>query len=352
MKKSKVYLTLQNGKVFEGYGFGAEGEAVGELVFTTGMVGYHKTLTDPAYYGQIVVQTFPMIGNYGVIPSEFEGQNLYLSAYVVREICEDPSNFRMEETLDNYLKKAGVIGIYGVDTRELTRIVRETGVMNAVLSSKPLKNLDKLNGYTVQNAVSTVSPKETVVLGEENANCSVAFVDYGAKDSAAKLWTEYGCKVYRMPATTTAEEILSLGVDGVVLSEGPGNPMDNVEAIQEIAKLIGKKPIFAVGLGHQMLAIAFGGSTYKMKYGHRGGNQPVKYLESGRVYVSSQNHGYEVEKSSVKEGEIVLVNVNDGGVEGIFYDDKKAIGVQFDPTSCSAAGEENFLIKKFIAYLK
>ena len=163
MKKSKVYLTLQNGKVFEGYGFGAEGEAVGELVFTTGMVGYHKTLTDPAYYGQIVVQTFPMIGNYGVISSEFEGQNLYLSAYVVREICEDPSNFRMEETLDNYLKKAGVIGIYGVDTRELTRIVRETGVMNAVLSSKPLKNLDKLNGYTVQNAVSTVSPKETVV---------------------------------------------------------------------------------------------------------------------------------------------------------------------------------------------
>ncbi len=352
MKKSKVYLTLQNGKVFEGYGFGAEGEALGELVFTTGMVGYHKTLTDPAYYGQIVVQTFPMIGNYGVISSEFEGQKPYLSAYVVREICDAPSNFRMEETLDSYMKRAGIIGIYGVDTRELTRIVREAGVMNAYISSKPLKNVDKINEYTVKNAVNSVSPKQMQTLGDENAKYSLALIDYGCKDSAAKLWTEYGCKVYRMPAGTSAEEILALGVDGVVLSEGPGDPKENESAISEIAKLIGKKPIFAVGLGHQMLALALGAKTYKMKYGHRGGNQPVKYLTSGRVYVSFQNHGYEVDSSSVKDGEVVLVNVNDGGCEGVFYDDKKAIGVQFDPTSCRAAGEANFLLEKFIAYLK
>ncbi len=352
MKKSKVYLTLQNGKVFEGYGFGAEGEAVGELVFTTGMVGYHKTLTDPAYYGQIVVQTFPMIGNYGVISSEFEGEKPYLSAYVVREICDDPSNFRMEETLDSYLKKAGVVGIYGVDTRELTRIVREAGVMNATVSKKPLKKFDMMNEYSVQNAVSVVSPKETSVLGEDNASYRLAFVDYGAKNSSAQLWTQFGSKVYRLPATTTAEEILALDVDGVVLSEGPGNPAENEEVRKEIAKLIGKKPIFAVGLGFQMLATVLGAKTYKMKYGHRGGNQPVKYLPSGRVYVSSQNHGYEVDSSSVKEGEVVLVNVNDGGCEGVFYDDKKIVGVQFDPTSCSAAGEANFLFEKFIAYLK
>lgn len=352
MKKSKVYLTLQNGKVFEGYGFGAEGEALGELVFTTGMVGYHKTLTDPAYYGQIVVQTFPMIGNYGVISSEFEGQKPYLSAYVVREICEDPSNFRMEETLDSYMKKAGVIGIYGVDTRELTRIVREAGVVNAYLSSKPLKDFTNVNEYAVKNAVNSVCPKQMQTLGEDTAKYRIAFIDYGCKDSVARLWTEYGCKVYRMPATATAEEILALNVDGVVLSEGPGNPAENEQAIAEIKKLIGKKPIFAVGLGHQMLALALGAKTYKMKYGHRGGNQPVKYFASGRVYVSSQNHGYEVDSSSVKEGELVLVNVNDGGCEGIFYEDKKAIGVQFDPTSCSAAGEANFLLEKFIAYLK
>lgn len=352
MKKSKVYLTLQNGQVFEGYGFGAEGEALGELVFTTGMVGYHKTLTDPAYYGQIVVQTFPMIGNYGVISSEFEGKKPYLSAYVVREICEVPSNFRTEETLDAYMKKAGVIGIYGVDTRELTRIVRETGVMNAYISSKPLTQLEVVKAFTVKNAVASVSRKETEVLEAENASYRLAMIDYGCKDSAAKLWTEYGCKVYRLPATATAEEILSLGVDGVVLSEGPGDPTENESSIDQIAKLVGKKPIFAVGLGHQILALALCAKTYKMKYGHRGGNQPVKYLASGRVYVSSQNHGYEVDSSSVKEGEVVFVNVNDGGCEGVFYDDKKAIGVQFDPTSCSAAGEENFLIKKFIAYLK
>ncbi len=258
MKNSKVYLTLQNGKVFEGYGFGADGEAVGELVFTTGMVGYDKTLTDPAYYGQIVVQTFPMIGNYGVISSEFEGKKPYLSAYVVREVCSDPSNFRIEETLDSYMKKSGVIGIYGVDTRELTRIVREAGVMNAIISSKPLKKLEKIMDYTITNAVSTVSPKEMEVLGDDNATYRLAFIDYGAKDSAVKLWTEYGCQVYRMPATVTAEEIFALGVDGVVLSEGPANPQDNQAAMDEIAKLVGKTPIFAVGLGYQMLATVLG----------------------------------------------------------------------------------------------
>ena len=351
MKKSKVYLTLQNGKVFEGYAFGKKGAAIGELVFNTSVVGYHKTLTDPAYYGQIVVQTFPMIGNYGVISSEFEGEMPRLSAYIVREICDAPSNFRAEETLGASLERAGIVGIYGVDTRELTRIIRETGVMNAYISEKPLKDFSLLNAYEIKNAVQAVTGKREM-LGEECAKYSLAFLDYGCKNSQASLFTEYGCKVYRLPATTTASEVLALDVDGVVLSEGPGDPAENGEMIKEIQSLLGKKPIFAVGLGYQMLALALGARTVKMKYGHRGGNQPVKYLASGRVYASSQNHGYEVLSETVKNGEIVFLNVNDGGVEGIFYDDLKAVGVQFDPITCSAAGESNFLVEKFIAYLQ
>ena len=351
MKKSKVYLTLQNGKVFEGYAFGKQGEAIGEIVFTTGMVGYDKTLTDPAYAGQMVVQTFPMIGNYGVIASEFESDKPYLSAYIVREICEQPSNFRTEETLSAYMERAGIIGVYGVDTRELTRIIREFGVMNACISAKPVKDFSLLNDYKIENPVNSVCVKKETIKAKES-KYSLAFIDYGAKKSQKTLFAEYGCDIYRLPSTATAEEILALNVDGVVLSEGPGNPMDNFVAVKEIEKLVGKLPIFAVGLGYQLLALALGAKTVKMKYGHRGGNQPVKFLKSGRVYVSSQNHGYEVVNESVNNGEVVFINVNDGGVEGIFYDNLQAIGVQFDPNSCSAAGETNFLLEKFIAYLK
>ena len=349
MKKKKVYLTLENGKVLQGYRFGADGEAVGELVFTTGMVGYDKTLTDPAYYGQIVVQTFPLIGNYGVIQSELESDKAHVAAYVTREICDAPSNFRTEETLDAYLKREGIVGIYGVDTRELTIAVRESGVMNAKISSKPV-SVDDFSGYAIENAVAAVTPS-TVMVYNENAPTSVAFIDYGAKESAVRLWADQGLKVIRLPASTSAEEILKLDVDGIILSEGPGNPADNTKIIDEIKKLIGQKPIFAVGLGMQMLAIAMGANTQKMSHGHRGSNQPVKYLGSGRVYVSTQNHGYEVVADSVVNGCIDFVNVNDGGVEGIVYENENAISVQFSPEACSAALEPNFLTQKFIEKL-
>ncbi len=347
--KKKVYLTLGNGKVLQGYRFGADGDVTGELVFTTGMVGYDKTLTDPSYYGQIVVQTFPLIGNYGIIESELECGKACVSAYVVREVCEAPSNFRTEGTLDEYMKREGIVGIYGVDTRELTRIIRETGVMNAHISSSPV-SAEELSSYSVKKAVSAVTVK-TVSTYNESAKTSVAFVDYGAKESAVQFWANSGVKVVRVPATMSAEEILALNTDGIVLSEGPGNPAENTELIAEIKKLIGKKPIFAVGLGMQMLAIAMGAKTTKMRYGHRGGNQPVKYLGSGKVYVSSQNHGYEVVAESVKDGEINFVNVNDGGVEGIVYPQVNAVSVQFSPESCSAALEPNFLTEGFIAKL-
>ncbi len=351
MKKTKVYLTLQNGKVFEGYRFGADGEAIGELVFSTGMVGYLKTLTDPAYYGQIVVQTFPMIGNYGVIESEFDSEKTHLSAYIVREYCEEPSNFRTEQTLDEFMKKAGVIGIYGVDTRELTRILREEGVMNASISSKPVADACTLQAYEVKNAVAALGEKEVKTYGE-GGKYTVALWDFGVKNSSLSNLTENGFNLVRVPASYTAEQILALHTDGVILSEGPGDPAENTAIIEEVKKLVGKIPVFGFGLGHQLVALALGAKTEKMKYGHRGGNQPVKSLENGRVYISSQNHGYVVDGATLKEGAVDYINVNDGTCEGISYPEKKAFTVQFAPASMSVANESNALYEKFITMME
>jgi carbamoyl-phosphate synthase small subunit len=343
--KKKVYLSLENGKVLQGYRFGADGDVTGELVFTTGMVGYDKTITDPAYYGQIVVQTFPLIGNYGIIESELESKTPCLSALVVREYCEVPSNFRTEETLDAYMKRHGIVGIYGIDTRELARIIRDCGTVNAKISNKPVA-AEALASYKITGAVFAMGAKETSVYNED-AKKSVALLDFGAKESSVRFWAENGLKVIRMPACSSAEDVLALNTDGIVLSEGPGNPAENTQIIETIRALVGKKPIFAVGLGMQMLAIASGAKTCKMKHGHRGANQPVKYCGSGKIYVSSQNHGYEVVKSSVSVGTIDFINVNDGGVEGIRYENGRAISVQFSPESCSAALEPNFLVEDF-----
>lgn len=343
--KKKVYLTLENGKVLQGYRFGADGDITGELVFTTGMVGYDKTITDPAYFGQIVVHTFPLVGNYGIIQSELESAVPCLSALVVREYCEYPSNFRTEETLDAYMKRHGVVGIYGVDTRELARIIRDCGSVNAKISSKPTV-AESLASYKVTGAVSAMGAKEKSIYNE-TAEKSVAFIDFGAKESAVRFWVDHGFKVVRMPAYASADEVLALGTDGIVLSEGPGDPAENVKIVETIRALVGKKPIFAVGLGMQMLAIALGAKTCKMKHAHRGANQPVKYCGSGKIYVSSQNHGYEVLKSSISAGTVDFINVNDGGVEGIRYEAERAISVQFSPESCSAALEPNFLVEDF-----
>ncbi|MBR2442674.1 MAG: carbamoyl phosphate synthase small subunit, partial [Clostridia bacterium] len=251
MEKKKVYLTLQNGKVFQGYRFGAEGDAVGELVFSTGMVGYVETLTDPANYGQMVVQTFPLIGNYGVAPIDAESDKAWVSAYIVREICDKPSNFRMEESLEEYMKKQGVIGVYGVDTRELTKILREEGTMNAKISNKPLKEKDfeELSAYKIEKAVQTVSSAQKGYFEANDTKYSVALWNLGAKNSTVKELNEQGCSVISMPADTTAEELLSLGVNGVVISDGPGNPNDETAIIEEVKKLLGKIPVMGLGLG-------------------------------------------------------------------------------------------------------
>ncbi|MGN0824361.1 MAG: carbamoyl phosphate synthase small subunit [Candidatus Coproplasma sp.] len=347
MDKGKVYLTLQNGRQFVGYRFGAEGDVVGELVFTTGMTGYIETLTDPSYFGQIVIQTFPLIGNYGVTPDN-ESRKPWVSAYIVREKCDTPSNFRCAGTIDEYLKKYGIIGIYGIDTRELTKIVREAGVMNAAISSKPIKDMTEINNYRVLNAVKSVSTKEIEFYGDPNGR-KIAVWDFGAKKNIIRSLVERGCYCMKVPSTYTAEEILALNPEGLMLCNGPGDPTENVEIIENLKKLAGKLPIFGICLGHQLFALAMGGKTKKMKYGHRGANQPVKCVANGRVYISSQNHGYEVISSSLEGiGQLSFYNANDGTCEGFDYPDINAFTVQFHPEACGGPHDASFLFDRFM----
>ncbi len=347
----KVYVTLQNGKVFEGYSFGAEKETIGELVFTTGMTGYLETLTDPSYYGQIVTQTFPLIGNYGVIPSDFESAKSYVSAYIVREKCDKPSNFRSEGVLESFLKAQGIPAVYGVDTRELTRTVREAGVMNAAVTFQPFNDFAALQAYRVKDAVRAVTSGKAERYGEGNP-LHVVLYDFGAKRNIERELVARGCRVTVVPASFSAAQTLALDPDGIMLANGPGDPAENTEVIRTIAELAGKRPILGICLGHQLFALAMGGETRKMKYGHRGANQPVKELASGRVFITSQNHGYEVVADSVKCGTLSYVNVNDGTCEGLEYPELNASTVQFHPEACGGPHDASFLFETFIARMK
>lgn len=349
--EKKIYVTLENGKVFEGISFGAEKETIGELVFTTGMTGYLETLTDPSYYGQIVAQTFPLIGNYGIIPEDAESAKCWLTAYIVREKCDAPSNFRCEKTLEAFLKEQGIPAVYGVDVRELTRTVREAGVMNAAFTFKPLKDFSALKSYRVRGAVSTVSSSNSEEKGKENG-LRVVMYDFGAKGNIERELIKRGCKVISVPADTSAEQVLSLNPDGIMLTNGPGDPAENTEVIENIKKLAGKKPIFGICLGHQLFALAMGGRTRKMKYGHRGANQPVKRLSTGKVFITSQNHGYEVVSSSLLCGTLSFVNGNDNSCEGMDYPEVNAVTVQFHPEACGGPHDANYLFDEFIARMK
>lgn len=351
INENEVYICLENGQTFKGYRFGATGEIVGELVFTTGMGGYIETLTDPSYYGQIVLQTFPLIGNYGMISEDMESKKSFVSAYIVREKCDNPSNFRCEETLDKFLKDNNIIGVYGVDTREITKIIRESGVMNAQIVSNPEKaDFDKIKEYQVTNAVKSVSTDRPELSPSDEHKFNVVLIDYGAKKNIVRELNKRGCNVAVVPHNTKAEDILKLGADGIMLSNGPGDPSENIEEIEELKKLIGKAPIFGICLGHQLLALAMGGETTKLKYGHRGVNQPVKNLQTGRTYISSQNHGYAVINESVEAvgGIVSYVNANDNTCEGVDYPEKNAFSVQFHPEACSGPHDTRFIFDKFI----
>ena len=348
---AKAYLVLADGSVYEGVGIGAEASGLGELVFTTGMVGYLETLTDPSYAGQIVMQTFPLIGNYGVIEDDFEGK-CHVRGYVVRELCDAPSNFRSQYELDRFLKERGVPGICGVDTRAITRKIRESGVMNAMICREIPADLTPIQEYSVVGVVDEVTcsaPSTHPACGEEKYR--VALMDYGAKRNIVRELQKRGCTVTVWPARTPAREILNGDFDGVMLSNGPGDPSENSYCIAQIAKLLGKLPVFGICLGHQLTALAAGGRTEKMKFGHRGANQPVKEVGGTRTYITSQNHGYAVVSDSVREGQIRFVNANDNTCEGIDYPEWNAFTVQFHPEACSGPRDTAFLFDRFISMM-
>ena len=352
----KAFLILEDGTVFTGTSIGSDREMISEIVFNTSMTGYLEVLTDPSYAGQAVVMTYPLIGNYGVTP-DMESRRAWPDGYIVREISRMPSNFRCEGSLTDFLKKQDIPGIAGVDTRTLTKRLREMGTMNGMITTNEDYDLEKilprLKEYRIGDVVSAVSCQQRYVLKGEGPR--VALLDFGAKNNIARSLNRRGCEVTVYPAHTSAKEIIASKPDGVMLSNGPGNPETNTSIIQEIRKLYETDiPIFAICLGHQLMALANGGRTYKLKYGHRGGNHPVKDLENGRVYISSQNHGYAVDAASMDRAVAreAFVNVNDGTNEGLVYEGKKIFTVQFHPEACPGPQDSGYLFDRFMEMMK
>lgn len=351
-----AYLVLENGKVFSGKAFGAVGDVTAEVVFTTGMSGYLETLTEKSFFGQIVVQTFPMIGNYGVIPADFESDMIAPSAYIVKEWCEFPSNFRAEGDLDTFFKEHGVVGLCGVDTRALTKCIRENGVMNGMITSDPSKaDLEKIKAYKIENAVENTGAKETKHYENPEKKFSVAVIDYGMRKSLREKLEKFGAEVTVCPFDVTAETLKTLNVDGIVLSDGPGDPRENTQLIENLKEITALNiPVFGVALGHELLALANGFEVRKMKYGHRGANQPVKDLTTGRVYATSQNHGYEVAPCSIdsEKAELYFENVNDKTAEGIRYKNIPAFSVQFMPDASRGSADTTFVFDTFFRMME
>jgi carbamoyl-phosphate synthase small subunit len=351
-------LVLENGKIFEG-NIAGSGGVIAEIVFTTAMTGYLETLTDKSYYGQMIVQSFPLIGNYGVIPDDFEGDKIAASAYIARSVTDAPSNFRSEGRLEDFLTASNVPLFQGRDTRALVKIIRERGVMNALLTDD-LKSVDfdKIKAYTVTDAVKSVSRKDIAefISTEKNVpNYTVVLMDFGAKENIKRNLLKRVRRVIVVPYDASAERILGFKPDGIMLSNGPGDPAENVGVVAEIKKLTAKKtPIFGICLGHQLMALANGFLTAKLKYGHRGANQPVRNLSDGRVYISSQNHGYAVVRESVKPeiADESFINVNDNTNEGLKYKKFKGFSVQFHPEAAGGPVDTEFLFDEFIDLIK
>ncbi len=349
---NNAYLHLSTGETLKGKRFGAHDERLGELVFTSGMAGYLETLTDPRHFGQIVVQTFPLSGNYGVIREDFESDEVRAGAYIVREWCETPSNFRSGGNIDALLKERGVPGLYGVDTRYLTRLLRDCGaVVNAMLCDKPELSDDEkkaLANYRVADAVKAVSCKAAYEIAPEKAKFKVAVIDFGVTKSLLNALANLGCALTVFPYDTSPRDIMAQGFGGTVLSGGPGDPAYNTAAIDNIRALAqAKLPLLAVGLGYQMLAISQGAKTYRLPYGHRGG-QSVRDEDSGRVHITSQNHGYAVDAKTLPAGaQVRFINIHDKSLEGLEYESLPAVSVQFFPEAGCG-----FVFDEFAALIK
>ena len=352
----KATLILANGSVFSGTSIGSTSDRICEMVFNTSMTGYQEILTDPSYAGQGVVMSYPLIGNYGVNSEDNESSRPWVEALVVRHLSPRGSNFRCEDTLDNYLKKHDISGIENVDTRALTKILRSQGSMNGMLTCAEHFNvaeiMEKLKNYKVTGTVERVTRKEPEVFpayGEERHH--VAMMDFGVKQNMIECLRRRGCKVTAVPAFTKAEELLGGKYDGVMLSNGPGDPAENVEIIAELKKLYESDiPLFGVCLGHQLLALATGAKTGRLAYGHRGGNHPVRDLEKGRVFITSQNHGYMVLSESVDPAvaEVSHINVNDGTCEGLRYKRPNCFTTQFHPEAIAGPKDTEYLFNRFI----
>ena len=348
----KGYLVLADGRAFEGVRFGAMEDAVGELVFNTSAGSFIEIMTDPANAGQIVMQTYPLVGNYGVIHEDVEGP-CAMRGYVVRECCEAPSNFRTDCDLDSWLKEQGVPGLAGVDTRELTRVIREEGAMNAMICDEIPADLTAVKTYAVTGAVAEVTCGETAVYPADGEEAyQVTLVDFGVKRSFIRKLCAMGCTVTVVNAAASAETILAGEPDGVILSAGPGDPAENAAQIETVKQLLGRAPVFGVGLGHQILALAAGAKTVKLKYGHHGANQAVRDLKGGRTYTTAQNHLYAVDPAGISAGEMSFVNVNDGSCEGMDYPGLNAFGVQFDPILCTGSRDADLLLNRFADMMK
>lgn len=346
-------LTLEDGTRFVGQSFGAETDIAGEVVFNTGMTGYQEVLTDPSYCGQIVTMTYPLIGNYGVNESDPESAKPQVSGFIVREVCSEPSNWRSEGGLNQYLADNGIVGLYGIDTRALTRIIRERGTMRGIITQgEPTKEqLEKMRGYVCDMPVDKVTCDQKYEYSDGELN--VAVLDFGLKRNIVRSLKKRGCAVTVFPARTSADEILAGGFDGIMLTNGPGDPKENTEVIDNLKKIIGKKPIFGICLGHQLLALAMGADTEKLKYGHRGANHPVKDLKKDRVYITSQNHGYTVVEDTLPDGcEVSHRNWNDSTVEGIAYKNQDMFTVQFHPEAAPGPEDTAYLFDEFISRMR
>ncbi len=386
MKKKRAMLALENGQVFNGFNFGAEGENNGEVVFNTGMTGYQEVLTDPSYHRQIVTMTYPLIGNYGVNPDDFESDRPYVAGFVVREYCPYPSNFRATGTLGDFLARYNIIGIEGIDTRQLVRTLRVKGAMRGVLSTIDLdaeslvakaKAVPPMIGADLASEVTCAEPYYVIETPQSAARhdgirdikdfhaeiervsredflksplpCIVAF-DYGIKYNILRKLAGRGMKIMVAPARMSAVDVLAQNPDGVFLSNGPGDPEVVTYAIETIRGLIGKKPLFGICLGHQLLGLALGGSTYKLKFGHRGENQPVMDMSTCKVEISSQNHGFAVRPGSIPgDGALIThMNLNDDTVEGLYSPRLKAFSVQYHPESSPGPHDSDYLFTRFI----
>ena len=362
----KAFLILEDGTVFTGTSIGAEKEVISEIVFNTSMTGYLEVLTDPSYAGQAVTMTYPLIGNYGVCYEDMESKKAWPDAYIVREISRLASNFRNEAGIEEFLVKNDIPGIAGIDTRALTKILREKGTMNGMITTNADFDLEtvkaKIKEYKVTKVVEKVTCAQVTEykpgdLGTEAVKSirKVAVMDFGSKNNIIRCLLKRGCEVKVFPALTKAEDVIAMNPDGIMLTNGPGDPAECVTIIEEIKKLYASGiPIFAICLGHQLMALANGAKTYKMKYGHRGANHPVKDLESGRVYISSQNHGYVVDENSIDPAiaKVGFINVNDKTVEGLRYLQQNVFTVQFHPEACAGPKDSELLFDEFMSMME